>query len=267
MTEDDDELFDALSADDDAYVSALLADLPDVPMPDVVRARIDVALADLAAVPTPAGATTVLPGGVVPITAARSRWRNPRILQAAAAVVLVVAAVAVGIKSTSTHDTSASEAGSGAAMSSRSAATASGTAYTTDTLAAGIRRLVAQSGVTATNGGLSADKSGGTSAPQAPSPATAGGGLLTAAASPPSDAHTLAFSVAALAACISVIEDSATYTQPIAIDSATYNGQSALLVVLPNPDDTTTYGVWIVAPACGQGGDAHLISYAAIPRT
>ncbi|HEY5032756.1 MAG TPA: hypothetical protein VIJ54_09800 [Actinomycetes bacterium] len=274
--EHDLEPFVPLSADDDAYVSALLADLPEVPMPLDVRARLDAALADLATaepVVRPTVGATVVPLSSAP----SSRWRNPRVLQAAAGLVLVAAAVFVGIKVTGSNGSAASPTSAGAASSSEALAlTRSGTAYTTASLSADVQKLVAHKLPPAAGG----TTSGSIAAPSVPSgsPQYSAGGPTPEATTPTgaldsskaaADAKVAAIAANAtsLAPCIAAIEDGMAYVNPYAIDVGTFNGQAALLVVLPSAQDPASYDVFVVGSTCGVGNDADLISYHLVPRS
>jgi hypothetical protein len=269
--EHDLEPFVPLSADDDAYVSALLADLPDVPMPPDVRARLDAAMAGLATaepvLPPTVGAT------VVPLSSApSSRWRNPRVLQAAAGLVLVAAAVFVGIKVTGSNGSAASPASAGAATSPDALAlTSTGTAYTTASLAADIQELVAHklspAAGGATSGSINAPSLTSGSPPYSAGGSTpAAGGTDSSRAADQAKVAAIAASATSLAPCIAAIEDGMTYVNPYAIDVGTFNGKAALLVVLPSPQDPKSYDVFVVGSRCGVGNDADLMSYHLVPR-
>ncbi len=267
--EHDLEPFVPLSADDDAYVSALLADLPDVPMPPDVRARLDAALAGLATaepvLPPTVGAT------VVPLSSApSSRWRNPRVLQAAAGLVLVAAAVFVGIKVTGSSGSTSSPVSAAAGSADALALTSSGTAYTTASLTADVQKLLARKLPAAGGAGSGLTSP---SVPSASPPYGVGGSPLAAGGSDSSKAATdearvaaIAASATSLAPCIAAIEDGMTYVNPYAIDVGTFNGKAALLVVLPSPQDPKSYDVFVVGSRCGVGNDADLISYHLVPR-
>lgn len=267
----------ALSEMDEAFVSRLLAGLPDRSMPPALAARIDAALAALdsaevsaAAVgdqqaSMPAAAEPAATATVVPFTDGprrTSRWRSLPALQVAAVAVLVVAGGVVGVRALSGQSPSAganTSAGGAAAASAKPVITRSNRAYTATTLVADVRTLVA----------------GG---PSLYAPAASGASPLaqtaaTVAAAPtatkPLDPalRALTASSRTLGPCVTAIEDGlAAYVAPIAIDAGTYNGKPALLVVLPGSDDPTAYDVWIVGPACGTNKDAALIRYQSVPR-
>lgn len=260
-----------LAVADEAYVCDLLASLPAVTMPREVAARIDDALADLGPVASPA--EPLATPTVVPLVRRGSprAWRNPRVLQVAAVMVLVVAGGVVGVKAfagrtTSTASTASAVAG---AAQQKTAISQSNRAYTTATLVSDVHSLV---GGRATAYGVA----GSGATPVAPSPATSGSSSgvapgQAAAATPPGPLNQglrrLTASAAALAPCIAAIEEGlAGYVDPVAIDAGTFNGRPALVVVLPGAGDPSAYDVWIVGPTCGTNKDADLIRYQAVPR-
>jgi hypothetical protein len=264
---------ETLTADDDAYVSALLAGLPAVVMPTDVAARLDAALAEAALtgmtdpeseVPVAAAAT------VVPIASARSsRWRDPRILKVAAAVVLVLGGGGLAIKvisGGSSSETSTAASAGGAARAAEKLSLNSAHAYTSDTLATDVRALVAGSLPKAPTTGQDS-AAGGTPAPvQTPvapstSPGTASNGKLY------EPLRQLTTSVNTLAPCIAALEEGITAVTPYAIDAGTYDGRPALIVVLPNKEDAAYYDVFVVGAKCGQGNDADFIAYRRVPRS
>lgn len=276
-----------LDPTDDAYVTGLLAALPAVAMPADVAARLDAALAALgpfAADPIPADpidAEPIAAPTVVPISAAPShpsRWRNPRLLQAAAGLVLVVAAGVVGVKALSSHSSSDESTDYGAAASAPQAQALvlrTNHAYSEATLATDVHRLV--SGKIAPFG-LESSTAGGASPEQTPAaPAPSAGTPISASAEasttpvPKAIAPALTALTAnatSLAPCIALIEDGLlTAVAPIAVDAGTYDGQPALIVVLPGSDDPNSYDVWIVGPTCGKNKDAALIRYQSVPRS
>jgi hypothetical protein len=264
---------DQLSAADDAFISAVLAGLPPVTMPADVAARIDAALAELPAaeaVAEPSASPTVVP------FAARSGpapgWRNPRVLQVAAVLVLVVGGGIVGIKTFAGHasapfsaSTEAAPAAGGAAE--KTAITRSNRAYTAATLVADVHSLVASG--TLTTGSLQAGAPG----PEVPSRAQATRSTTPASGTSNTGSldatlRVLTSSTATLAPCIATLEEGLpSYVDPIAVDAGTYEGKPALIVVLPGADDPTAYfDVWIVGPACGKNKDSNLIRYQSVPR-
>ena len=275
----------ALSAGDDAFVSGLLAGLPGAAMPDAVAARISSALAELP--PADAPAEPLVSTTVVPFTAharAAARWRNPRAFQVAAVAVLVIAGGIVGIKTFAGQSTGASTATAGSlAPQAKTTITRSNRAYTSANLVAGVHSLVpgARSPGNPQAAGSTGAPSTGTpsppgtlSTPTTPGVASATSGYSSAAAVPrvattalDPALRALTSSTKALAPCIAAIEDGLlAYVDPIAIDAGTYDGKSALVVILPGSDDPTAYDVWIVGPTCGTNKDAALIRYQSVPR-
>ena len=240
-------------------------------IPADVAARLDAALAEAlltgltnpeADVPAAAAAT------VVPITSARSsRWRDPRILKVAAAVVLVLGGGALAVKAISGSGSSSTSTAAGArAPADEAFSYDSAHAYTSDTLATDIRSLVAGS----------LPKAAVTTAPQGsaagetPKPVGTSPGLSS---SPGSGATVtkqlldLTASVDTLAPCIAALEVEIAAVTPYAIDAGTYDGRPALIVVLPNKEDPKVYDVFVVGAKCGQGNDADFIAYRRVPRS
>jgi hypothetical protein len=283
-----------LDSADELHVSGLLARLPAVAMPAEVVARLDAALAvlgpysasdasdaagaddaDDADAAGPVAAQTV-----VPISAAASqssRWRNPRVLQAAAALVLVLAAGVVGIKalssSSGTSDGSAAAGAPAPVPQVDTPVTRTGTAYTATSLATDVRSLVSGK---LTSFGANGALAGSASPPGVTAATPSGTTLSNGTAQSPGaslkavarELQTLTASASSLAPCIALIEDGLpSAVAPIAVDAGTYDAQPALIVVLPGADDPTAYDVWIVGPTCGQNKDAALIRYQSVPRT
>lgn len=251
---------EALSGEDDAYVTALLAGLPAVAMPADVAARLDAALAEAALAPV-AAAT------VVPIASARTaRWRDPRILKAAAAVVLVLGGGGLAVKMiTSGGNEGSTTAAAGGAPRAERLSANSAHAYTADSLAADVRALVAGTLPKASTTGQDS-AAGGTLQPH---PTGSG------AVSIPNPGYTanldkplqeLTSTVDTLAPCIAALEEGITAVTPYAIDAGTYDGRPALIVVLPNKEDAKSYDVFVVGARCGQGNDADFITYKRVPR-
>lgn len=264
---------EALSGHDDAYVTALLAGLPAVVMPADVAARLDAALAE-AALTGPTGLTDPegdLPASaaatVVPITSARSsRWRDPRILKVAAAVVLVLGGGGLAVKAISGSGSSETSTAAGArAPADEAFSYNSAHAYTSDMLATDVRALVA--GKLPKSLGSQDSAAGGTATPVATPlapttpPGTSDGGKLDA------PLQLLTSSVDRLAPCIAAVEADITAVTPYAIDAGTYDGRPALIVVLPNKEDPQSYDVFILGAKCGQGNDADFIAYRRVPRS
>ena len=267
---------EALSGDDDAYVSALLAGLPAVVMPAEVAARLDAALAEAALTgPTDpeadpeADVRAAAAATVVPITSARSsRWRDPRILKVAAAVVLVLGGGGLAIKAISASSSSTSTAASagGAPRAAAQLSVNSAHAYTAGSLASDVRALVAGSLPKAPTTGQ--DSAAGSTLE--PRPTVSGAvdspnpGYGTTVTQPLKE---LTATVDTLAPCIAALEEGITAVTPFAIDAGTYDGRPALIVVLPNKEDAAYYDVFVVGAKCGQGNDADFIAYKRVPRS
>jgi hypothetical protein len=275
-----------LSAADDAFVAALLADLPELTMPADVAARLANSLSALASTEPalPAAASTVVP---ISAAAPATRWRNPRMLQAAAVIVLVVGVGVVGLKVMSSGTSGAPAPAAAAGSGGKDAViTTSGHAYTKVSLASDVQTLVAGHPLTTTGetpappptavptGPTAGALSSGTSSPvaspdsatvQTTGPAgTAASGTTTAQRQATAG---LVASTTAFAPCLAVIEDGLNPpVEPLAVDAGSYNGQPAVVVVLPGNDDPTSYDVWVVGPTCGTDKNADLIQYQPVPR-
>ncbi len=254
---------------------AALASDSTVPMPASVAARIDLALAAEAEARAAAGlsaggrspsgqdqtATQLVraPAGSGP---RRRRW-VPALGGALATIAIVVGALAVLPRLTSSHDenaqvataregraTSQNEAGGGQAdgLSPGPNASAnaygvvrSGRAYTAYTLSAGVRELLAEQDTAALAAGRPPD---GTASPASPAPSES--------RRPNSDAGLVQFTnQSTLTACIQSLVKS--NVVPIVVDLATYGGEPAAIIVLPDPADSTSANVYVVGPNCGPG--------------
>jgi hypothetical protein len=261
---------------------AALASDSTVPMPASVAARIDLALAEEAEERAAAGlsaggrspsgqdqtATQLVrpPAGSGP---RRRRW-VPALGGALATIAIVIGALAVLPRFTSSHNenaqgataregaaTSQSEAGGGQAdgLSPGPNASAngygsapggqsagadgvvrSGRAYTAYTLSAGVRELLAERDTARVP--AAAQQEGG-SAPSSGPLANSGDPLVRLS------------SQSALAACIQGLVKSDVV--PIVVDLATYGGEPAAIIVLPDPADSTSANVYVVGPNCGPG--------------
>jgi hypothetical protein len=134
-----------LSPEDEAGVRAILASLPDPPLPDDVRERISAALAAEAAGTAP-GARTVTS---LPAHRAPRRSRLPRLLQVAAAVaVLAVGGVAAVAVTGGFGDDGTPTGGPGAVVAGPATpgpVTSSGTDYTDETVPSLVSSLLAGS--------------------------------------------------------------------------------------------------------------------------
>ena len=194
-------------------VAAVLAALPDPAIPDDLVARLDAALAK----ERQAGRR------VVPITSARSRSWLPWAGGAAAAAVLVVGTVLVvhpggNNSSTSSATTSLAKAQDGALVRNET-----GNDYRRDgkALAAAVPRLLA--GGAATSGGIGPSTT--TKQPlraTAATPREASGGLASLHTAP------------GLASCLSSLTTPDVPGVPLAVDYASYEGQPALVVLMPS---------------------------------
>lgn len=211
-------------------------------VPDDVASRLDQALAAAAV-------------AAVPAPSARDRGpRGMRLLQAAAVVVLLLAGVGFaasvlqvggggddsGTSAGGTADTEAKGAQSGAFP-----VTASGRNWAADTVVAAIPDLVA--------GRVGPSVEGSTdSAAGAPSTLREAPGDTARLASGP-----------ALAECVGALNDGP--VTPVAVDLASWQGNPAVVIVLPTADDATTVDAWVVGPSCGQA-DAQVLYFARAPR-
>ncbi len=254
---------------------ALLAAAGDVgPMPELVAARLDRALAAEAVRPdVPTATRTITPE----LSAARGPVRGMRLLQAAAAVVLVLGAGAIGISalphggggnSTSAGSSGAADSagGSAAAESASAPVTASGRNWTTGTLTAAAPLLAAGTyGPAFTQLDRKAaarDDAGGAT----PSPSV---GTLSGAPSIPPEAAAAGpasrlADPAALQACVVTLADGGPVVQPLAVDLATYEGKPAAVLVFPAADDRAALDVYVVAPDCPTG---LFLDFLRVPRS
>jgi hypothetical protein len=228
------------------------------PMPAEVVARLDRALAAVAAEP----ASTAVTRSVIPLREPqRSSPRGLRWLQAAAVVVLILAGGAVAVSALRGADNGSSDNAStvaGAAdKNGREAAsgtsfpvTASGRHWTQASVEAGVPQLLAGTlSPTLPPSSFSAEDngSGGAEAPRAlagvPAARLAGG--------------------LALADCVTELAGGP--ATPLAVDLATFDGQPAAVVLLPGIGGPGRVDVWVVPPDCGQG-KGQFLYYANVPR-
>jgi len=265
----------------DADVRALLAFLRDEPMemPPDVAARLDAVIAEerrtaaLAAgsaaatldptdaTSSPLASVTVLP------TLEQRRGPSTRAFTivggvAAAALVVVggvVLAGALGNGSGSNAVTSAdaSAASSGDAKNaSRLAISASGTQYSAPSLASQATALVART---------SQSLATGESAPTVPSPGSLGGssagGVTTTSGAENATSAPSAFSLDKAASCVTALTDG-DGSSAVAIDSGTFNGKAALVVVVTDPGDPASLRVFVTAPDCSP----NFLQYEQIPK-
>jgi hypothetical protein len=117
----------------------------------------------------------------------------------------------------------------------------SGRAYTAYTLSAGIRDLLAEQDTAKAPSPGAMD---GTAAPASPAPSDG--------RAPNSDLSLAQFtSKSTIAACIQSLVKSDVV--PIVVDLATYGGNPAAIIVLPDPADSASANVYVVGPDCGSG--------------
>jgi hypothetical protein len=295
------EVDDPLDPADSAFVTGLLAGLPEARMPDDVAARLDAALADLPPVTGTAAATTVVPlAERRDRRAARRNARATRIAGLAAAFVVLagVGAVTVGALKNSSGGSAGGAAVAGADRSSAAAVTHSGTTYTDASIQTSVPRLVstglptvsptpayASSGsptATASSPSFSSspsttEKAGGSSTPPStasPStspPNTEFPGPQSTASAPAASQVPLSqlfTSDSTLQPCLQAVEDGLTqFVTPLAMDVGTYDGVPALVVVLPSTiDPEHAYDVFVVGATCGTDQEAHLLTYRKVDK-
>lgn len=261
----------------DADVRALLGLLrdDDVPMPDDVVRRIDAAIrAEQAAATIP---DTVPEGlaGAVPLVDAEQQGRAARRraaeaqdatvsvlpterrrsgsyrtftrIAAVAASVVVVAGGAVLLKDM-VSGSSSSSSGAGA-EASRAVDAAGGAAPV-------VSGRVESSGTAYTKADLPAQAlalATGASVPKAAGMGTGAGG----AAGPAPTGDVLDSCLAALTGVQGTV--------PVAVDSGSYDGKPALVVVVPAPDGMPSLDVWVVAPTCGSA-EPTVYEFVRLPR-
>jgi hypothetical protein len=252
----------------DADVRALLGTLraEDVPMPDDVVRRINAAvvaervastlpdspaaLVDADDAEAGGGSLTVLP------TPQERRARSSRgfsmLLAAAAAVVVVVGVGAMVTRSGGLGGSTASGGAASAAPETAGGAVGrvsdSGSAYSATGLSAQVKSLV---------GGQAPAVSSPTSDTGSEPTPTGSRSALYAAAAPTG---------AVLDRCLQLLTTSATPPAPVAVDSGTYEGKPALVVVLPTEDDPASLDVFVVAPGCGTAAEPDLYEFQRIAR-
>ncbi len=265
--------------EDDTAICALLADLPDLEMPEDVAARIATALADETPLSGAAPAWAV--GGSDNVSVLPSRQerdqrrsrRNTRVLSAAAVVALIVGTVAVGASlfeaDQPAANLTADAAGSGSetADSTRPRAvpatllTTSGATYSKDELTTQVAGLVSAAEAPGAPLTVTEPAAAPTPGPDAPTSFAA------------SDVVTEAY---ARLTCVAKLVETAGQ-QPIAIDAGAWRGSTeaatpprstpAAVVVLPG-DDATRVAVYVVQPSCADPNDldAHLLYFAFVPH-
>jgi hypothetical protein len=227
------------------------------PMPAEVAARLDRALAGVAAEP----ASTAITRSVIPLREPqRSSPRGLRWLQAAAVVVLILAGGAVAVSALRGAGNGESNATSGSAADKAAApeaaggsgypVTASGRHWTKESVTAGVPQLLAGTlSPTLPPSSFSAEDNG-TGAAEAPR-ALAGVPAARLAGGP------------ALADCVTELAGGP--ATPLAVDLATFDGQPAAVVLLPGIGGPGRVDVWVVPPDCAQG-KGQFLYYANVPR-
>jgi hypothetical protein len=205
-------------------------------------------------------------GTIVPIASAREgRQRTgdrvPRWLTAAAGLaVLAGAAVASSqlFDGEGSDSVTSTEAGAGQAESADDALAgltrASGTDYRPDELATQVDALLAGTAAAELDATAGGDGTAETRSGAAPTDAPLADSELRA--SPLADP-------AGLAACLAELD--AAGQVPLAVDVATWEGQPAAVIVLPDPSGGDTLQVWVVGPRCGVDGD-QLLHFQAVRR-
>jgi hypothetical protein len=237
-----------------APVTAALSALPDEDLPTDVAAAIAAALAAESRATGTASVTTLPP---------RAERTARRWLPAAAAVVLVLAGAGYGItqlgSSGSTDSSTASDAGAARNRAETLGVVRNDTGndYTgRATLAAAVPQLLA--------GTAAQDKAAAGSAAAPPAAATV----------PQRSAQTLAAADplarlrdnTALADCLlALLPPEDPDARPLALDYALFNGQPALVVVLPSALPNKL-DVFVVGPGCSQANDSTLF-YTSVDRS
>lgn len=255
------------SADQDADVRALLAFLRDEPMemPPEVAARLDAVIAEerrtsaLAAgsASATADATDASPFSHASVTVLPTpeERRGPSLrafkvvggIAAAALVVVggVTLAGSLGGGSSSQSTSAGASAASAGGDASGTAISASGTQYSTVSLASQATALVARStpgapGAAATVPALPS--------PESTSALTSGGDTATRSATG-ATLQPMALALDKAASCVTTLTDGDGSTA-VAIDSGTYNGKAALVVVVTDPEDPAALRVFVTGPDC-----------------
>jgi hypothetical protein len=247
----------------DADVRALLAFLRDEPMemPPDVAARLDAVIAEerrTAAVATGSASATLDPSDAVPsphasvtVLPTLEERRGPSMKTfaivggVAAAALVVVGGVALAGSLGSGSGASVASAGASAGPVGDAAGvtiSASGTQYSTASLASQATALVV--------GKVATDRLGA-SAPAVPSPETVtgtSGGTATRSATGATSAP-LAFALDKAWSCVAALTDG-DGSSAVAIDSGTFNGKGALVVVVTDPEDAAALRVFVTAPDC-----------------
>jgi hypothetical protein len=261
--------------DDLATVTATLAELPPVTMPDAVWERLSAAVA-AEPVLTPEGAATVIPIGEV---RRRRSWRPGMGLVAGAAGVALIGAIVVPILNSSSSsdlsggDGSVTAADRGAPAESGTVppvayvASRTGTDYQPEALERQATSLVASRSAFTATATLPPETSTepspeDTATPSDAPPATPSGTPLDSASA--NVLLKLTAGPAAAQACLESYLD-APGIMPLAIDIGTWDGKPAAVIVLPNEFDPTAADVFVIDPDC-TGPEDPLFFFTTISR-
>jgi hypothetical protein len=241
-------------------IPTLLAAAPSPPMPDDVAMRIEAALQ----AEPPLTASTPREAITTPARARRTR-RMPVWIGAAAAAVLGVTGAVLGLRALDAPESSTSSI-SGAALEADRAAEAPDATlaappdsrdYTADTLDERVQALVRTGDADDSTAGDGREAAPGT---------LPGSGTSGEAAAPGQDESSLGAlgTPAGLAACIEALTGRTGVT-PLAVDVATYEGQPAAILVLPDPTDDAFLDVRVVGAGCSADND-DVIAATRVPR-
>ena len=225
-------------------VAAALASLPTPPLPAEVAARLDAALAAERPAPS-ARSSTVVPLAAAPSRRTRS-WL-PALGGVAAAAALVVGALVLLPSGT---ERSADSTAAGAAPS-RIATSSTGNDYGKDGKAL-------QAALPALLDGKQASDA------QAPESATTKATADSTTNALAVDALGALRDETTLAACLAALTDPGDEGIPLALDYASFQGQPALVVVLPTSKPEKV-DVFVVGPECGPA-DAKVLFYTRLTK-
>ena len=230
-----------------APVAAALAAAPEPALPAGLDARLAAAVAHARADPPGARSVTV-----VPLAARRRRWQ-PWAGGLAAAAVLGTAGVLVVRAGAPSGSTTASTGGP-ATQDRAAAAGAVPTSSTGTDYRAGSSALATALPALLRGGAPVRGEAVGSLGPSpvSPQPGPSARSGLDRLRAP-----------AALAACLSALQDPASTTGPLALDYATYRGAPALVVLLPStrPGKVDAY---VVGAGCSQA-DAQVLFFGRLP--
>ncbi len=232
-------------------VSTTLAALPAVTVPDDVAERWAAALAAEPVLASSGGATVVPMGAKAP--ARSGSWSGRGLaIAASAAGLLLVAALAYPML---THDNSGSNTAAplatnssqdtteGTATEAIPAAVVSGTQYHTSSLEHQVTtQLVTYAGVGTASGTA---EPGATDFTASPSPTPT---VSASVVSPGTSAPLLVADRNAELACLNAFLTPGSV--PLLVDVAAFQGQPAVVVVVPSSDDPTKMEVWVMARHC-----------------